>query len=79
MLEKQVAWARDDGFDKIEVMAKRPRRALCHLYAGDNLEPFRIRVYYDTRRASNPQTITVGMKAEMNRLRLELLLSHPSP
>ena len=79
MLEKQVAWAREDGFDRIKVMAKRQRRALCHLYAGDNLEPFRIRVHCDTRRASNPQTIIVGMKVEMNRLRLELLLSHPPP
>ena len=79
MLEKQVAWAREDGFDIIKVMAKKQRRALCHLYVGDNLEPFRIRAHYDTRRAFNPQTITVGMKAEMNRLRLELLLSHPPP
>ena len=77
MPEKQAAWAREDGFDRIEVMAVRHRRTLGSLYAGDDQKPFQIGVHYHTRRSPTRQEFAVGMKAVVNRLRLELLLSQP--
>ena len=77
MLEKQAALAREDGFDRIEVIAERHRRTVGSLYAGDDQKPFQIGVHYHTRRPPTRQEFAVDMKAVANRLRLELLLSQP--
>ena len=49
------------------------------LYAGNNPEPFRIGVHYDTLWPPTPEEFTIGMKIKVDRLKLELLLSQPSP
>ena len=36
-------------------------------------------IHYDTRRPPTPEEFTMAMKVEVNRLRLELLLSQPPP
>ena len=59
--------------------AERRERTQRRLYSGYDLEPFHIGVHYDTRRPPNPQELTMGMNVEVNRLRLELLLSQPPP
>ena len=69
----QAAWTRKDSFYIIKVMAERQCRTLRRLYTDDNPEPFQIGVHYHTRRLPTRQKSAVGMKAVVNRLRLELL------
>ena len=77
MLEKQAAWKREGDFDRDEITVERHQRTLRHLYAGYDPEPFHIEIHYDTRRLPTPEECTQGMEAEVDRLRLKLLLSQP--
>ena len=46
MLEKQVAWKREDGVDRIEVIAERHEKSLGRLYAGFDSDPVYTGVHY---------------------------------
>ena len=49
MLEKQAAWEREGGFDRIEITAQRHEDTLRRLHAGFDLELFYTGLYYPRR------------------------------
>ena len=64
---------RENGFDRIEIIAKRREETLRLLRAGVDPES----VYtglYDARRPPTSKEFTLGMKVEVESLRLEFLL-----
>ena len=64
MLEKQAAWKRDGGFDKIEVIAKMHEQTLRCLHAGFDSECFNTGLY-NPRRPFIPQEFTLDMNVEV--------------
>ena len=70
---------REGGFDRNEILAERQERSLRRLFVDYDPESFFIGEHYGTKRPPTPEEFTMGMKVEVNRLRLELLLSPPPP
>ena len=59
-------------------MAKRHEETLRCMHASFGLEPFYTGLY-NARRPPTPEAFAMGLKVEVERLRLELLLSEPPP
>ena len=78
ILEKQAAWKRGGGFDRVEVMAVMHKKILRDLHAGFDLEPLYTSLY-NPRRPPTPEEFTLDMSVEVESLRLEVLLSQPLP
>ena len=70
MLEKQVAWKREGGFDRIEVTAETHKQTLRRLHARFDPEYFYTEMY-NPRRPSTPE--------EVASLRLNVLLLQLPP
>ena len=66
MLEQQAFWKRSNGFDRIEIIAKRHEETLRRLHAGYDPETIHTRLYY-ARRPPTPENFTVGIKDEVER------------
>ena len=77
MLEKQAAWKRWGGFDRIEIIAEMHEEILRRLHAGFDPEPF-YTGFYNPRRPRTPEEFSLDLKVEMESLRMELLLSKQS-
>ena len=75
MLEGQKAWKREAGFGRIEITAEIDAR---HLRAGFDLEPFYTKLY-TPRWPHTPEEYTLEMRVDVERLRMEILLSQPAP
>ena len=56
MLEKQAAWKREDGFDRIDTMAEMDEETLGRLHAGFDLEPF-YTGFYNPRWPPTPEEL----------------------
>ena len=78
MLKKQAAWEREGGFDRIKIITERHEETLRRLYATFDPEPFHTGLY-DAQRPPTPEEFILGMKVEVERLGLELLLSQQLP
>ena len=78
MLEKQAAWKREDGFDRIEVIAEMHEHTLRRLHASFDSEPLYTGLY-NPRRPPTPEEFTLDMNVEVESLREEILLSQPLP
>ena len=74
MVEQRATWIRETGFDRIETIAEMQEEILKRLHVGFDPGP----VYtglYNARRPPTPKAFTLDMKAEVEGLRIELLLS----
>ena len=77
--EQQVTWRRETIFDRNDVTVENHERILRRPYAGCDPECCFTGFPYDARRPPTPGDFTVGIKAEVEKLNLELLLSQPIP
>ena len=75
MLEKQKAWKRETGFDRIETISKMREQ---HFLAGFDSAPFYTKLY-NLRWPHSPKEHNLVMDVEIERLRLEILLLQPAP
>ena len=71
MLEQQATWKRENDSDRNEIIAER--------HVGYDPELFHTGLHYDTQRPPNPEEFTVGIKAQVERFKEELLLLQPPP
>ena len=78
MLEKQTAWKREGGFDRIEIIAEMHERTLRPPYAGFDSEPLYTGLY-NLRWPLIPQESTADMNVEVGSLRLDILLAQLPP
>ena len=76
MLEQQATCMRGNHFDRIEIMADRHAETLRRLRASYDLEHFNTGLYA-ARRLPTPEKITLGLKVDVERVRLERLFSQP--
>ena len=74
MLEQRATKMRENGFDRIEVVAEMLEETLRRLDAGFDPEPFNTRLY-NPRRPPTPEQFTLNMTVEVESLTLERLLS----
>ena len=75
MLEEQTAWKREAGFDHIETAAEMDaQRFRTNLV----LEPFYSKVF-NPRWPHTPDEFTFKMRVDVERLRMEIVLSQPEP
>ena len=76
MLEEHKTWKREFGFDRIETAAemdeKRFRTSLVS-------EPFFYSNMLNPRRPHTPDEFTLEMRVDVERLRMEITLSQPTP
>ena len=75
MLEKQEAWKREAGFDRIETIAEMRKQ---HFLAGFHSEPLYTKLY-NPRWPHTPEEHTLEMRVDVERLRMEIVLSQPAP
>ena len=75
MLEEQEAWKREAGFDQIEIIAEMREQ---HCLAGFDSKPLYSKVY-NSRWPHFPEEHKLDMDVEIERLRLEILLSQLAP
>ena len=78
MLEQRTTCMRENGFDRIEVIAEMHEETLRRLHVSLNWKPFYTGLY-NPRRPFTPEEFTLDMKVEVDSLRLEILLSQPLP
>ena len=78
MLEKQVAWKREAGFDRINIIAEMHEQTLRRLHAGFQTKPLYTGLY-NPRRPPTTEELTADMNAEVKSLRLEVLLASLPP
>ena len=67
---------RENGFDKVEVIAEMHKETSGHLYAGFDPELFKTGLY-NPRRPPTPEEFTLDMTVEVESLWLELFLLQP--
>ena len=76
MLEEQKAWKREFGFNRIETVVeideKLSRTSLVS-------EPFYYSNILNPRRPHTPHEFTLEMRVDVERLRMEITLSQPTP
>ena len=77
-IEKQPAWKREGGFDRIETMAEVHAETLRRMHAGYGPEPYYTGLF-NPRRTHTPEEFTLDLKVEVESLRMEVLLSKPLP
>ena len=76
MLEEKKSWKREVGFDRIETAAKMDaQRFRTNLVS----EPFFDRNMFNPGRPHTPEEFTFGMRVDVKRLRMEIILSQPAP
>ena len=76
MLEKQKAWKREFGFDRIEKAAEMgEKRSRTNLVS----EPFFYSNMLNLRRPHTPDEFTFEMRVDVERLRIAITLSQPAP
>ena len=76
MLEEQKTWKREFGFDYIETAAEIEARCSRSNIVSD---PFFYRNMFHPRRPHTPDEFTLEMKVNVERLRMEIILSQPAP
>ena len=75
MLEEQKAWKREAGFDRIEITAKIDEQ---RLRSGFNSQPSYTKLY-NPRWPHTPAEYALETRVDVERLKLEILLSQPAP
>ena len=75
MLEEQEAWEREDGFDRIEIIAEMDAR---RFRTGFDLELFYTKIY-NPRWLRTPAEYMLKMSVEAERLRMEIVLLQNKP
>ena len=75
MLEEQNAWKREAGFDRIETAAEMDAQ---RLRTSFDLEHFYTKLY-NPRWFHTPEKHTFEMRVDVERLRMETVLSQPPP
>ena len=75
---KASSLIRERAFNRIDITADTHEETLRRLHAGFDPKPFYTGIY-NARSPPIPKGFTVDMKVELERLRLECLLSEPSP
>ena len=75
MLEGQKAWTRQAGFDRIEITSEMRAQ---HLHAGFDSKPIHTELY-NPKCPHTPEEHKLEMDVDVERLRLEILLSQPAP
>ena len=73
MLEEQKAWKREFGFDRIETAAEMDEKRFRTSLVSD---PF---FYRNMRHPHTPDEFTLEIKVDVERLRMEIILSQPAP
>ena len=76
MLEEKKAWTREVGFDRIETAAKMDEKRFRTSLIS---EPFLYRNMSNPRRPYTPDEFTLEMRVDVERLRMEIILSQPTP
>ena len=75
VLEEQKAWKREAGFDRIKIIAEMREQ---HFIGGFDSEPLYSKIY-SPRWLHSPEEHKLDMDVDIERLRLESLLSQPAP
>ena len=75
MLEEQEAWKREAGFDRIQIIAQMDAQ---RFRAGFDSEPLYSKLY-NPRWPHTPEVHTLDMRADVERLRMKIVLSQPAP
>ena len=75
MLENQKAWKRKAGFDRIETIAETREQ---HFLDGFYSEPLYTNLF-DLRWPHTPEEHTLEVRVDVERLRMEIVLSQPTP
>ena len=75
MLEEQNVWKREAGFDQIEIIAQMDVQ---RLRAGFDLKPLYSK-QCNLRWPHTPEKKTLEMNVDVERLRMEIVLSQPAP
>ena len=78
MLEKQATWKREDGFDRIKIIAEMHEHTVRRLHTGFDTEPLYTELYNNSRWSPTPEEFSLDMNVKVESLRLEVLLSQPS-
>ena len=73
MLEKQAAWKREGGFDRVKIIPEMHEQTLRRLRVG-----FDSRSLY-TGLPLTSEEFALEMNVEVERLRLEIIISEPPP
>ena len=76
MLEEQKAWKREVGFDRIETAAEMDTERFRTSLVS---KPFFYRNMFNPRRPHTPDDFTLEMRVDVERLRMEIILSQPAP
>ena len=76
VLEEQKTWKREFGFDRIETAAEMDEK---RFHTSPVSEPFFYRSMFNPRRPHTPDEFTLEMKVDVERLRMEIVLSQPAP
>ena len=75
ILEKQKAWKREAGFDRIAIIAEMREQ---HFLVGFGSVPFYSKLY-NPRWPHTPEEYTLEMRVDVERLRMDVVLSPPTP
>ena len=75
ILEEPKAWKRKAGFDRIEITAEMDEQCL---YTGFDLQLFNTKLY-NPRWSHSSEEHKLEMEVNVERLRMEVLLSEPTP
>ena len=75
MLKEQEAWKQEAGFNRIEITGKMDER---RLRTGFDSQPFCTKPY-NPRGSHTPDEYKLEMEVDVERLRMEILLSQPTP
>ena len=75
MLEKQKAWKRETGFDRLEIIVEIHAQ---RLHAGFDSEPLYTGLY-NPKRPHSPEKYKLQMDVELERLRFEIFFLQPAP
>ena len=76
MLEEQNAWKREAGFDYLDTAAEMDAR---RSRTDPVPEPFFYRNMFNPRCPHTPDELTLEMRVDVERLRMEIVLSQPEP
>ena len=75
MLEEQKAWQREGGFDRIETAAEMDAQRFRTSFVS---EPFYSKMC-NPKWPHNPDELTLEMRVDVERLRMEIVFSQPAP
>ena len=76
MLEEQKTWKREVGFDHVETAAEMDAQRFRTSLVS---ESFFYRIMLNPRRPHAPDKLTLKMRVEVERLRMEIIISQPAP